>query len=237
MLSGFGEYFNWAVDKVLGVSDDEYFQAVENCYSALCWNKYGSGWAGCPYESNDVGRVITAYVFYFTTHPEPDHCKYYYDEFSDRSDPYRKQLVSIIAQMASVDKSLSPAFVNDVLSYLYWGEKRGKVAYGILKPLQCQRFKDVYWYRNGIWKVTLQITEAVISFFKKVLDAVGHIIIATGNLVNGVANGAADLLNVTGSAFSYLPYILCCGVALVAGFEVYHYRKNGKIYVPQMDNK
>ena len=42
----------------------------------------------CPLEMDDFGGVIIAYIAYFTME-ENKNDRYYYDEYSDRSDPYR----------------------------------------------------------------------------------------------------------------------------------------------------
>ncbi|MDR0927330.1 MAG: hypothetical protein LBO69_06140 [Ignavibacteria bacterium] len=225
----------WA-DYIFSVSDADYYQATSNAYSALCWNKYGNGWLNCPFNIMDVGRVITAYIYYFTSENAPQNAKYYYDEYSDRSDPYRKQLVANISKMASSEKLLDEKFVNDVLSYLYWAEKRGKCAKGILKPLQVEKFKQKDWYLNGIWKSIYKIDAAIIKLFDSVLKTIETAVDTTANVVNGVVGGVAGVLNVTGNAISYLPYILSGLVVSVVGYEAYQINKHGKIKTP-MDVK
>jgi hypothetical protein len=51
--------------------------------------------------------------------------------------------------------------------------------------------------------------------------------------VGGALSGVSKVLGVTGNALSYLPYVLAGGLALVAGFEVYKYKKTGKITTPK----
>ena len=80
-----------------GYTDADLKEALTNCYEAICYNKYKSRKLACPLKLDDVGAVIISYIAYFTMEENQDK-KYYYDEYSDRKDGYRKQLVGLITK-------------------------------------------------------------------------------------------------------------------------------------------
>ena len=135
MLGDFDAWFRSGLETVIpfGFTDAEFKEALNNCYTALCHNKYQKGKLGCPIKLDDVGAVIIAYIAYFTMETNKD-AKYYFDEYSDRKDPYRLGLVGLISKgVKEYNKSISEDFTNDVLSYLYWAMKRGKCPKSILR--------------------------------------------------------------------------------------------------------
>ena len=207
------------------VNDDDVAEAANNCYAAICYNKDGSSSWSCSYTFSDVGYVIWAYINYFVTNPDKT-AKYYYDESNDRSDPYRKALVERIAQTVSK----SPEFTNQVLSYLYWGIKRDKVAKGILRPREVAKFQNPdYWYKGvmgGLFKITVEMHNFAAAVLKQtgyivsnVTQTVADVMETVGNIVGGVSKG-----------IKYLPYIL--GVAAVGfvGFQVYSFKTKGEFF-------
>ncbi len=175
-----------------------------------------------------MANILWCYIHYFTTHPEGDKAKYYYDEYSDRSDSYRKALVEKIAQMAST----SYDFTNKVLSYMYWGIKRDKLKPYILKPRQADKFKDAdYWY-SGAFGGIIKFTRALCDAMAKVLEKIGYLLTvlidAAGNLIEGAGNTAEQV----GNILKYLPWILGDGVAVFAGVQVWSIKKRGKLMLP-----
>ena len=211
MLSGFLDVFTGFSSYL--VNDSDIAEAVNNAYSAICYNKdKSSGWT-CKYNISDVGYVIWAYINYFTTNPDRN-AKYYFDEVSDRNDPYRKELVIRISQTINQN----PEFTNEVLSYLYWGIKRNKVAKGILEPREVQKFHDPdYWY-NGIFGGLFKITTEMYRFAEKVLKDIGYVI-------SEAAKGMDKLFDIAGKAMNYLPYIVGIGAVGFVGFQIYKYKK------------
>ena len=196
------------------VNDEDVAEAANNCYAALCWNKEQSSTWGCSYNFSDVGHVIWAYINYFVSNPDKN-AKYYYDEASDRSDPYRRELVERIAMTVSK----SAEFTNQVLSYLYWGIKRGKVAKGILRPREVEKFQNPdYWY-SGVIGGLFKITTAMYNFASEVLKKVGYVISQT-------TQGMTDLLETVGKTMTYLPYIIGAAAVGFVGFKIYSFKKS-----------
>jgi hypothetical protein len=198
------------------VNDDDVAEAANNCYAALCYNKDQSSSWSCSYNFSDVGHVIWAYINYFVTNPDKN-AKYYYDEVRDRSDPYRKALVERIAM--TINKS--PEFTNQVLSYLYWNVRRGKVAKGILRPREVAKFQNPdYWY-SGVIGGLFNITTAMFEYAEKVLKKYAYVISQT-------TQGVTDLLDTVGKTMTYLPYIIGIAAVGFVGFKVYTFKKQSE---------
>jgi hypothetical protein len=217
------------------VNDEEVAEAANNCYAALCYNR-GFGVVRCPLKLEHIGHIIWGYINYFITNPDQN-AKYYFDEARDRSDPYRKALVERIGQTVSRDAE----FTNEVLSYLYWGIKRGKVAKGILRPREVAKFHNSdYWYKGvwgGLFKITVELTRFAEQILKKlgyviskssqavadVVETVGNVVAAAGNVVKTVGNVVTNT--------KYLPYILGAAAAGFVGFQVYKFKKTGEFFL------
>ena len=128
MLGDFNAWFRNGLETILpfGFTDSEFKEALNNCYTAICYNKYQKNKLTCPLKLDDVGAVIISYIAYFTLETS-ENVKYYFDEYSDRKCPYRLGLVGLISKGArEINKSITDDFTNDVLSYLYWAMKRNK---------------------------------------------------------------------------------------------------------------
>ena len=177
--------------------------------------------AGCPLKLSDVGHIIWAYINYFITLPDQN-AKYYFDEARDRSDPYRKKLVERIGQTVNKD----PEFTNEVLSYLYWATKDGRIPKGILRPREVPKFRDPdYWYKGvlgGLFKISVETTR----FAEQVLKSSGHIISQTKQTVADIVDTAGKLVRGVGSNIG-----LILGVAAVGfvGFQVWKFKKTGEL--------
>ena len=79
---------------------------------------------------DDVGAVIISYIAYFTMEENQDK-KYYYDEYSDRKDSYRKQLVGLItkgAEESAPSKTKQKSLLNDEEEIENVEEKNEKVS-------------------------------------------------------------------------------------------------------------
>jgi len=203
------------------VNDDEIREAANNCYKALCHNKYQKGTLTCPLKLADVGHIIWAYINYFVTNPDQN-AKYYFDEANDRSDPYRKALVERIGQTVSKDAD----FTNDVLSYLYWKIKEGKVAKGILRPREVAKFQNPdYWYKGvigGLFKISVEMTR----FAEQVLKSAGYIVSQTSQTV---ADALQTVGNIVGGVGRNLPLIIGLTAAGFIGFQYWKFKKTGEI--------
>jgi hypothetical protein len=203
------------------VNDDEIAEAANNCYAALCHNQQNKSAWGCSLKLSDVGHIIWAYINYFVTNPDQN-AKYYFDEANDRSDSYRKKLVERIGQTVSKDAD----FTNSVLSYLYWGIKRGKVAKGILRPREVAKFKNPdYWYKGvlgGLFKISVE----VVRFAEQVLKSAGYVVSSTTQLVADALHTVGNLGRGIGNN---LGLILGIGAVGFVGFQVWKYKKTGEI--------
>ena len=221
MLNDFNSWFRSNLELILPINytDDDLKEALANCYDALCYNKYQSNKLMCPLKLDDVGAVIISYISYFTMAENKDR-KYYFDEYSDRKDGYRKSLISLITKGSqAIRKDISEEFVNDVLSYLYWSMKRKKCPKVILRPKDEPKFKEKNWYIKEPYRSIISVSERaynlMLQIFQMGLEAID-------NATKGVDNALFLLKN--------LPYILAGGVVLFAGIQVYGIRKNGKFY-------
>ena len=150
--------------------------------------------------------------------------KYYFDEYSDRKDPYRKSLVALIAKGAQeIRKNITEDFTNSVLSYLYWALKRGKCPKVILRPKDEPKFKEKNWYIKEPYRSIISITEGIYNLVLNVFKTAVKVIEKTLESVDNALDMGLSLLR-------NLPYILSGGIILVAGVQIYGLRKNGKFY-------
>jgi hypothetical protein len=178
MLSDFNSFFRSGLEWFLPVNftDNDFSEALKNCYEAICFNKYQSGKLLCPLNLDDVGAVIISYIAYFTMAENKD-AKYYYDEYSDRKDPYRKGLIALITKGArEYSNKITEDFCNEVLSYLYWSIKRKKCPKVILRPKEVTKFNVKNWYINEPYRSIIAMKEstynAIIKVFKASMKAV-----------------------------------------------------------------
>jgi hypothetical protein len=220
-----------------GWTDNDLKEALNNCYDALCHNKYQSGKLACPLKLDDVGAVIISYIAYFSM-DENEGAKYYFDEYSDRKDPYRVGLIALITKGSQqINKSITDEFVNDVLSYLYWAIKRGKCPKVILRPKDEPKFKEKNWYINepyrsiismneGIYNAMIKVFQLSKKAVKVVINGVDMVLDLTSNALDGVNSG----LKASVWCLKNLPYILTGGVVVFAGVQIYGRRKNGRFY-------
>ncbi len=185
------------------VNDADVVEAVNKAYTAVCYNKDRSSPLFCDYKLQDVANILWCYIHYFTTHPDGEKAKYYYDEANDRSDNYRKMLVEKIAQMANTTTD----FTNKVLQYLYWAIKDKKMKPYILQPRLADKFKNPdYWYSGsfgGAFKFYREATEAMASTLKQI----GYIITQAINAAGNIVEGAGKTLDFAGKIVKNLPYI------------------------------
>ena len=239
MLNDFSSWFRSGLEYIMpfGFTDSEFKSALVNCYDGLCSNKYNSGRLMCPLNLDDVGAVILSYIAYFTM-SEHLKSKYYYDEYSDRKDPYRIGLVGIISRGArEYNNKITDEFTNDVLSYLYWLMKDGRCPKSILRPKNEERFKDLNWYIKQPYRSIVAINERIynlmINVFKTGAKAV-EVVLDGVNSVIDLTSSALDIARNTASGASFLiknlPYILTGGIVLFSGVQIYGKRKNGKFY-------
>jgi len=232
MLNDFNAWFRSSLESIIpfGFTDAEFKTALSNCYTALCHNKYQEGRLSCPLKLDDVGAVIISYIAYFRMAANTN-SKYYYDEYSDRSDPYRKGLLIVLTEGAQkISKSVTVDFTNDVLSYLYWSMKRGKCPKSILRPRGEPKFELKNWYINEPYRSIVSISESVYNAVIKVFEVASRAVKVvidgveqTLDLANHIVSGASSLI-------TNLPYILSGGIVLFAGIQIYGKRKNGKFY-------
>jgi len=225
MLGDFNAWFRSGLESIIpgGYTDDDLKIALNNCYKALCHNKYQKGKLACPLKLDDVGAVIISYIAYFTMEENKDR-KYYFDEYSDRKDPYRKGLIALITKGAKeIRKSITEEWTNDVLSYLYWALKRGKCPKVILRPKEEAKFRERNWYIKEPYRSIIQITEMVYNLVLKVFKTAIKVIETTIDGVENALDWSLFLLR-------NLPFILTGGVVLIAGIQIYGIRKNGKFY-------
>jgi len=172
---------------------------------------------------DDVGAVIISYIAYFTM-DENKNRKYYFDEYSDRKDPYRKSLVALLTKGAKeIRKNITEDFTNSVLSYLYWALKRGKCPKVILRPKDEPKFKEKNWYIKEPYRSIISITEGIYNLVLNVFKTAVKVIEKTLESVDNALDMGLSLLR-------NLPYILSGGIILVAGVQIYGLRKNGKFY-------
>jgi hypothetical protein len=116
---------------------------------------------------------------------------------------------------------INAEFTNEVLSYLYWGIKRGKVAKGILRPREVAKFHNSdYWYK-GVWGGLFKINVELTRFAEQILKKLGYVI-------SQVSQTVADLMDLGGNFLKYLPYILGAAAAGFVGFQVYKFKKTGE---------
>ena len=221
MLNDIGSWFRIGLESTLPINytDADLKEALANCYDALCYNKYQSNKLMCPLKLDDVVAVIISYISYFTMAENKDR-KYYFDEYSDRKDGYRKSLISLLTKGSqAIRKDITEEFVNDVLSYLYWSMKRKKCPKVILRPKDEPKFKEKNWYIKEPYRSIISVSERAYNLMLQIFQ-MG--IEAIDNATKGVDNALFLLKN--------LPYILAGGVVLFAGIQVYGIRKNGKFY-------
>ena len=85
MLNDLNAWIRNGLESIIpnGWSDNDFKEALTNCYEAICYNEHQSGKLLCPLKLDDVGAVIISYIAYFTMAENKDK-KYYYDEYSDR---------------------------------------------------------------------------------------------------------------------------------------------------------
>jgi len=225
MLGDLNTWLRSGLEYILpgGWSDTDFKEALSNCYTAICYNKYHSGKMFCPLKLDDVGAVIISYIAYFTMSENVD-SKYYYDEYSDRKDPYRKSLIALLTKGSQAyNRSISEGFVNEVLSYLYWSMKRNKCPKVILRPKGEQRFMEHNWYIKEPYRSIISITERTYNLMLNVFKV-------TLNAVESAVDSVSSTLDWSLFLLKNLPYILTGGVLLIAGFQVYGIRKNGRFY-------
>jgi hypothetical protein len=241
MLHDFNAWFRTGLETVLpfGFTDAEFKEALSNGYAALCHNKYQVGKLKCPLKLDDVGAVIIAYIAYFTMDASKD-AKYYFDEYSDRKDPYRFGLVGLISKGArEYNKNISDEFTNDVLSYLYWAMKRGKCPKSILRPKDEERFKVKNWYikepyrtivsmRESIYNAMLKVFEVSAQAVKVVIDGVEKVL----DLTSSALNFLGGTISTTSFLLKNLSYILTGGIVVFAGVQIYGKNKNGTGKLP-----
>ena len=219
MLGDFNSWWRTLLEgRVIDSADSFYVQSVTNCYKALCHNQEQSGILNCSLNIDDVGQVIIAYIGIFTK-PENAGLKYYYDEYSDRYDPYRSQLITTISSSIGYTDN----FVNSVLSYLYWGIKRSVVPKAILRPRGIDRFKSSDWYIKEPFKSLFSIRQQTIDFLKSSVSLVSK----------AIETGLDAISKTTTTAYwflSNLPYIMVGGAVLLVGGQLYYRHQSGKFY-------
>ena len=104
---------------------------------------------------------------------------------------------------------------------MYWGIKRGKVAKGILRPREVEKFQNPdYWYSGvigGLFKITIEMYRFAEAILKK-----------TGYIISKTTQTVADFMESAGKTITYLPYILGIAAVGFVGFQVYSYKKQGE---------
>jgi len=224
-----------------GLTDKDWVEALTLCYDGLCENKYKSGRLLCPLELDEVGGVLFSYITYFSM-PENKDKRYYYDELSDRKDPYRTGLVGLISEGArEYNKNITPDFTNDVLSYLYWAMKKNKCGKSVLRPKEVAKFKEKHWYLSEPYKSVAglndKIYNAMIKIFRtaekvvdKAIDTANKVVDVSFEIANTTLDAAQVTVSGTLWAIRNLPYILTGGVVLFAGVQIYGKSRNGRFY-------
>ena len=206
------------------VNDKDIADAANNCYADICHNR-GFTPARCPLKLEHIGHIIWSYIHYFTTHPDQD-ARYYYDEYEDRSDPYRRKMVERIGQMVGQ----SYGFTNEVLRELYWGVKRGVVAPGILRPREVKRFQNEDFWYGGVFGGLFKISVELVNFANAILLKLGHIVSQVSQAVQDTLDGVGNLLGATGRTLKYLPWILGAAAVGFLGFQAYTFKKKGEFF-------
>jgi hypothetical protein len=232
MLGDFDAWFRSGLEAIIpfGFTDAEFKTALNNCYIGLCYNKYQKGKLRCPLKLDDVGVVIIAYIAYFTMEKNKD-AKYYFDEYSDRKDPYRLGLVGLLSKgVREYNKNISDEFVNDVLSYLYWAMKKGKCPKSILRPKDEERFKIKNWYIKEPYRTVVSIRESTYNAIVKVFELAAKAVKVVIDGVEKTIDLASNLLDGASAVINNLPYIISGGIVLFAGVQIYGKNKNGKFY-------
>ena len=206
-----------------GYTDVDLKLSLTNCYKALCNNKYDRGILSCPLKLDDVGAVIISYIAFFVMEENKDR-KYYYDEYSDRKDPYRHQLLLIITQGSQAyNKAITEEFVNEVLSYLYWSMKRKKCPKIILRPRGEGKFREKNWYIKEPYRSIVLVTDFIYNAMLKVFAVGIKLLDVVLDTINNSIDWSLFLIR-------NLPYILTGGVVLFAGVQIYGLKKNGRLY-------
>ena len=225
MLNDLNAWVRNGLENILpgGYTDGDLKEALLNCYEALCYNKEQSGKLFCSLKLDDVGAVIISYISFFTM-AENKEKKYYYDEWTDRKDAYRKSLISLLTQGSQeYNKNITAEFVNEVLSYLYWSMKRNKCPKLILRPKDESRFRARNWYINEPYRSIISMSERIYNAMQKVFKT-------SIKLVENAVDGVSETLDISLFLLRNLPYILCGGVVLFSGIHIYGIRKNGRFY-------
>ncbi len=204
------------------VLDEDIAIAIENCFTACLYNEKTHHLFKDSNSAQAVANVIWAYITYYVEAPEEHkNLKYYYDEFADRHDPWRAKLVQNIADIAQD----TPERTNAILSYLYWAIKRKKVSKDILRPRESKRFyKKDWWYNDSIFYHVYKFTQDMYNTLTNLIKKVGY---AALDIVEGVAEGAKNLGNVSFNLLKYAPYILLVG----GGGYFYLQYKNNKNFL------
>lgn len=189
--------------KLYIVYDADVSEAIAVVHNDACNGKIGL-FSECPYQMSQVSDVLIGYMDLMINEPK---LKYYYDEYNDRTDPYRKTLVTKISSKTGQSESNVQLFMN----HLYWAIKDGRLKNNIvLKPRDKGKSSDNA--RGGILGPLVKSGEYIID--------------GTGKIIAGAAEGAGSTLTVIGSILKYLPVIAGVGVTI---YGVYTLDKIGVI--------
>lgn len=194
-------------------NDDDLVNAVNYVYGVMCWNSERQTINKCSVDRDRIWGIVLGYIKFFVDN-EDQKLKYYYDEYSDRFDAYRVNLVDAITSLQIINPDNS--FTNKVLSTLYWGIKRGRVNRYILKPREVLKFKDPEFpKKSNIITLLSKALESIVNLLKSAIDAASEIIKTVGSTVKTTANLASYTLRA-------LPYV---ALAVGGGYCYFQYKK------------
>lgn len=177
--------------KLYIVYDTDVSEAIAIVHNDVCKGKIGL-FSECPYQMSQVSDVLIGYMDLMINEPK---LKYYYDEYNDRTDPYRKSLVSKISAKTGQTETNVQLFMN----HLYWAIKDARLKNNIvLKPRD--KGKSAENARGGILGPLVKSGEYIID--------------GAGKIIAGAAEGAGSTLSTVGSILRYLPWIAGVGVTL-----------------------
>lgn len=173
------------------IQDERLVYAIYQVQMDYCDKYEKKNGLTCSINQNQVGDILLSYIDLLTDEKtKKEFPKPFFDEWNDRTDPYRAKLVKKVASNASQ----SEYFTLKCLETLYWAVsgKRLKTN-AILKPNEAGVTKEGAEYGATI-------IGPIIKTGKNIMDG-------AGNILAGAGTGVKDSADTIGAILKYLPWI------------------------------